>query len=148
MALPTSGPLSMSAIASEQEVSLSNVSLRSMSATAGFVTPDAISEFYGYSATTLTAFGISVAYFDAGGACNAGATDFVRYHDGAGIEPVVNDKIYTDSAGTTLFNGQNLFYAIGDPNNQFDVSADYIVVNTVGVVTSKATCSGGGGGPV
>ncbi len=49
MALPTSGPLSFSMIANEQGISLSNVSLRSMSVTAGFTTPDAISEFYGYS---------------------------------------------------------------------------------------------------
>lgn len=52
MALPSSGQLSLSAIAGELGVSLSNVSLRSMSATAGFSTPDAVSEFYGYSNVT------------------------------------------------------------------------------------------------
>jgi hypothetical protein len=50
MALPNSGQLSLSAIAGELSVSLSNVSLRSMSNTAGFSIPDSISEFYGYSA--------------------------------------------------------------------------------------------------
>lgn len=150
MALPTSGPLSMSMIANEQGVSLSNVSLRSMSATAGFTIPDAISEFYGYSFSTVTAFGLSVGYLDAGSACSAGAWDVIRYHDGVDLFPNVNDKVYTDSAGTTLFNGQNLFYAMGDSGNQFDMSADYIVINTSGVVTSRVTCSGGGfggGGP-
>lgn len=50
MALTSSGQLSLSDIANEQGVSLSNVSLGSMSDTAGFTEPDAISEFYGYSA--------------------------------------------------------------------------------------------------
>lgn len=149
MALPTSGPLSMSAIANEQERPLSNVSLRSMSATAGFVTPDAISEFYGFQ--SVKAFGLSVAYFDADGACNATVTDFVRYHDGAGNLPVVNDKIYTNAAGTTLLNGGNLFFAMATlvPELQPILSLDYIVINTSGVVTSRATCTlGGGGGPI
>lgn len=57
MALPSSGPLSFSAIAGELGVSLSNVSLRSMSATAGFSTPDAVSEFYGYSNITYSYYG-------------------------------------------------------------------------------------------
>ena len=50
MALPSSGQLSLGDIATEQSVTLSNVSLRSMSNTAGFTSPDAVSEFYGYSA--------------------------------------------------------------------------------------------------
>lgn len=50
MALQSSGPISLSEIATEQGISTTNMSLRSMSATAGFSTPDAITEFYGYSA--------------------------------------------------------------------------------------------------
>lgn len=56
MPLPTSGQLSFSAIATELGLSLSNLSLRSMSNTAGFSTPDAVSEFYGYSNITYTFF--------------------------------------------------------------------------------------------
>jgi len=48
MALPGSGPLSFSAIATEL-LAITPYSLRSMSSTAGFSTPDAVSEFYGYS---------------------------------------------------------------------------------------------------
>lgn len=47
MALPTSGPLGFSDIASELSLSLSNLSLRSMSNTVGFSTPYAVSDFYG-----------------------------------------------------------------------------------------------------
>ncbi len=52
MPLQSSGQIKMSEIANEQGVSLSNVSLGSMSDTAGFTEPDAISEFYGYSSYT------------------------------------------------------------------------------------------------
>ena len=48
MALPTSGPLSISAI--RTELGSSSGSLRTLSAAAGKSTPDSISEFYGYSA--------------------------------------------------------------------------------------------------
>lgn len=52
MALQTSGPISLEDIATELSVSISDVSLRSMSATAGFSEPDSIAEFYGYSAAS------------------------------------------------------------------------------------------------
>jgi hypothetical protein len=52
MALPSSGQLTFSAIATELGIagySYIGVDLRDMSSDAGFSTPDAISEFYGYS---------------------------------------------------------------------------------------------------
>jgi hypothetical protein len=49
MALPSSGPISGSQIATELSAASTNISLRSLSSTAGFSTPDAMSEFYGYS---------------------------------------------------------------------------------------------------
>jgi len=58
MALPTSGPLSISQI--RAILSTSNGSLRYLSNLAGKSTPDAISEFYGYSppvSCTNTSFG-------------------------------------------------------------------------------------------
>lgn len=54
MALPSSGQLGFSSIAGELSISLSNVSLRNMSSTAGFSTPDYVSEFYGYSNAVST----------------------------------------------------------------------------------------------
>jgi hypothetical protein len=48
MALPSSGQLSFSQIGAAVGAS-SPYSLRSMSATAGFSTPDAVSEFYGFT---------------------------------------------------------------------------------------------------
>jgi len=62
MAVPSSGQLREYAdIGVELGVAQSNVSLRGMSAIAGFSTPDAMSEFYGYSSgvctSTLDPFG-------------------------------------------------------------------------------------------
>ncbi len=52
MALPNSGPISGSQIASELSVSSTNVSLAGMADTASFSAPDAYSDFYGYSNVT------------------------------------------------------------------------------------------------
>ena len=49
MALPSSGPLSFNQIRTELGLSQSNSSLRSMSSNAGKSSPDAVSEFYGFS---------------------------------------------------------------------------------------------------
>jgi hypothetical protein len=62
MALPSSGPLSISAIRNE-EVNVggmtSTYSLRQLSSQAGKSTPDSISEFYGYSALTVVQSGLT-----------------------------------------------------------------------------------------
>jgi len=55
MALPVSGPLSISMI--RTELGSSSGSLRALSALAGKSTPDAISEFYGYSNNSVTITG-------------------------------------------------------------------------------------------
>lgn len=52
MALPTSGPISISQI--KTELGSGSNSLRALSAAAGKSTPDAMSEFYGYSIPTTT----------------------------------------------------------------------------------------------
>lgn len=51
MALPTSGPLSIGQI--RTQLGSASGSLRTLSALAGFTTPDAISEFYGYGTALL-----------------------------------------------------------------------------------------------
>lgn len=89
MALPSSGQLSLSAIAGELGVSLSNVSLRSMSSTAGFSTPDSVSEFYGYSYVTYTYYGT----WAKGDPCGYEYLDIVYGSD---------SKYYVDSGGYTL----------------------------------------------
>jgi len=51
MALPSSGQLSIGDISTELSLAKSNVSLGYVSDVVGFTEPDAISDFYGYSAT-------------------------------------------------------------------------------------------------
>jgi hypothetical protein len=65
MPLPSSGPISGSQIGTELGIS-APYSLRSMSAAAGFSTPDAMSEFYGYS----SAYNVTV-YSRAGASPNS-----------------------------------------------------------------------------
>lgn len=89
MALPSSGPLSLGDIAGELGLSLSNLSLRDMSSTAGFSTPDAVSEFYGYSAITYTYYGI----WALDDPC------FYNYYD---IYSGSDGKYYVDSGGYIL----------------------------------------------
>jgi hypothetical protein len=53
MALPASGPISGSQIGTELGISTGPYSLRNMSASASFSSPDAMSEFYGYSGSDV-----------------------------------------------------------------------------------------------
>ena len=134
MALPSSGQLSMSDIANEQGISLSNVSLRSMSSTAGFSTPDAVSEFYGYSHVTLNSFTSSLMEHSTFLVCikSINQTYYVDY--GAhSYFPVVGQVCYTSSSGTSYLPGGYYRTHIGL----------YISINAVGgVINSKGFCGG------
>ena len=78
MALPGSGQLSLGDIAGELGVD-PPLSLRSMSNSAGFSTPDAVSEFYGYSgAVTYTYHANYTAY----GPCSYDSWDIYYGSDG------------------------------------------------------------------
>lgn len=61
MALPSSGAISISQI--RTELGTSNGSLRALSSLAGKGTPDAMSEFYGYSSESMT--GVTTTAHDA-----------------------------------------------------------------------------------
>lgn len=87
MALPSSGTLRFSAI--QGETSSGTASLRAMSAIAGFSTPDAVSEFYGYGTVTYTYY----ATWALDDPCFYNYLDIVYGSDG---------KYYVDSGGYTL----------------------------------------------
>lgn len=90
MALPTSGLLKFTDIATELGLSLSNLSLRSMSNTAGFSIPDAVSEFYGYSNFTYT-FYLGMVY--SGDPCSPLSLVYDIYEGS-------DSKYYVDQGGT------------------------------------------------
>jgi len=101
MALPTSGELSINDIRLELGASATNQSLGAFSDTAGFAAPDAITDFYGYSNSTLKPFyATSNSYKFEADACDV-ATPLSLWHDGSASYPAQNDTIYTDVNGST-----------------------------------------------
>ena len=117
MALPSSGQLSLNDIRMELGLSQSNVSLRSMSSTAGFSTPDAVSEFYGYSATpNYRTFSIINSATTSGEVCSLfGEDDLTLYFfesggDGSPACPSAGVYVYEDSSLTVPFNGKDSYW--------------------------------------
>jgi hypothetical protein len=117
MALPGSGQLSFSAIATELGAG-TPYSLRNMSSTAGFSTPDNVSDFYGYSAGG----GVIYTYFNsfyAGDPCGYDYWDiylgddglYYRF-DGSFYDPMYN---YTD------FWYEYLYYEPGFGQNVYNI---------------------------
>ena len=117
MALPASGPISMSQVAAEFDSEVgANMSLSASAA--NLSTPVAsniflAASFYGQSAVTLTAFSVNTnsgtSYAStpagAGQACEnmseGGGTPATYYHDGSGTLPTGGDMVYINIAGTT-----------------------------------------------
>ena len=95
MALPTTGPLSLSAIGAELGVT-APFSLRSMSTLAGKVTPDLINKFYGHSASSGVLL-ISLGFDgkDPGVSCSIKAATY--YSDNDNFSE--STTLFTDDAG-------------------------------------------------
>jgi hypothetical protein len=126
MALQSSGQISIGDI--RTEIGSSSGSLRTLSAAAGKSTPDAISEFYGYSNVTLTSFSSSlVSNFS--GVCSASVTA-TYYHDGPFTYPDVGDTVYSNSSGSSYLGSG--YYKLG--------SGDFMNVGSSGSVTSVDPC--------
>ena len=104
MALQSSGAISIDNIRTELGQARGNNSLRSLSSLAGKSTPDAMSEFYGYSAVTLTAKTVTSPGPEAWIMCENGrffATQTVY----STLDPISSGAtLYFDSAGSSLFN--------------------------------------------
>lgn len=129
MALQSSGQITLDDIRTELGLSQSNVSLGSMSDTAGKSDPDQMSDFYGYSHATITSFSSSKnPQTFIGTACNQ-SVSVTRYHNGSGTYPAVGDTIYTDSAGT-----------INPANGYYRTAFAYYYVGSGGSVTSIGPC--------
>lgn len=102
MALPSSGQLSFSDIAEAVGAS-TPYSLRSMSSSAGFSSPDSVSDFYGYSpGGSLILFFISSPVNDPSKICQDGLSCCAPvWHNGVNSLPEIGDIVYEDSSGTT-----------------------------------------------
>ena len=133
MGLPTSGPLSLNDIRIELGASSTNISLGSMSDSVGFVAPDKVSDFYGYSSTTTfyATLGVGKPAFG----CNV-TINQTRYHNGSGLLPVVGDTIYTNSTGGTTDPSVSRGMSTANSGTSFQV----YTTNGSGVVTSVYIC--------
>jgi hypothetical protein len=146
MALPASGPISMSQVAAEFDSEVgANFSLSASAA--NLSTPVAsniflAASFYGQS------FGVAVTAWtfrsdsggtweDASAACEAmneeATTSVTLYHDGSGTLPVDGDTIYTNDPGTTTASAGVYAYIDGRTKKTFSA-------NSSGVVSDLTNC--------
>tara|TARA_B110000211_G_scaffold12828_1_gene13438 strand:+ start:365 stop:787 length:423 start_codon:yes stop_codon:yes gene_type:complete len=138
MALPASGPISGSQIATELGITgaaATNLSLGGMisSSSLSNTNPDEYSEFYGYSNVTLTSFTGSASQGGSKFICNQ-SLNTSYWHDGSGVAfPGVGDTIYTNSGGTATIGGGSAGYV---KLNNFA----YAQFNSSGVVTTTFNC--------
>ncbi len=136
MALPSSGPLSINDIRVELGQAQANSSLRSLSNLAGFSTPDAISEFYGYSpALGYRTFSIVNYRTNQGEVCSIiGEDDITLYYEETGGDgspgcPSAGVYLWEDTELSVAFNGENSYWYSNQCN------AGYYIV-TVGDLTN------------
>ncbi len=121
MALQSSGPISINDIRVELGQAQANSSLRSLSNLAGKSTPDAMSEFYGFSASTAFSF-----LFGDGGqgyntfseACSEAYDPVTLYSSSTSL--AVNVTLYTDNTLSSVFSGNSQWYKSGSSVYQIE----------------------------
>jgi hypothetical protein len=121
MALPSSGPLSISAIRNEQVNNggfASSYSLRQLSANAGKSSPDAISEFYGYAANPIPTSGLLI-QVDAGNSSSypGSGTTWTDISGNGNSATLVGLGYTSDGGGAITFpNNCSSYATFGDKN--------------------------------
>jgi hypothetical protein len=158
MALQSSGQISLSNIASEKGVSLSNVSLNTLSTTSinqnsavypNGTQPHGISEFYGYDhnaspPASLSPITVSGPFESPAFACSAGSefpSEQYYYSNPPNfVNPAfgVGSTLFTDDAGNNPVEGNKVWYS-------FDDGTAYVLDDGSTVVLGQL-CFGGGGG--
>jgi hypothetical protein len=117
MALPSSGPISISAVA--DELQYGNYSLRALAAFADMSMPDSLSEFYGYSNVrwfeTLIA---RTAFGDPNESCEIGQGDMTIsvYYS------IFQEGLFT-SPGGEAFDGGHMWYYLPDFAGSFFIDS-------------------------
>ena len=142
MALPSSGPISMSMVATEfsssQTTNISLFGLASELSTPVTTNIELAADFYGESGVTLKTFGNFEAvggggFEGASDACSEAAEGVAntRYFDGTGTTPVNGDNVYeTNSTSDPLEDGYYAFNA-GRSNFSYYVSDGQVSNRTV-----------------
>ena len=129
MALPASGTISLNDIRVELQRASTNVSLGAMSNLVGFVDPDAVSEFYGYSYPLYNTFEVvNDGRNSSAGACSLlGDDDLTLYFTGSGGTPACPAQgvtLYTNSALTTAYNGGGFWWRSKQCNSAYNILSD------------------------
>jgi hypothetical protein len=136
MALPSSGPLSFQDIATELGVN-PPLSLASMSTTAGFTAPYAVTDFYGYSGGGIVTDGL-VVNLDAGNSSSYSGTGttWTDISGNGNNVTLINAPTYSSNNGGYLtFNASNQY------GEGTDLDLDYITIE--GWVYSTANGNNG-----
>lgn len=129
MALQSSGAISINDIRVELSQAQANSSLRALSALANKSTPDAMSEFYGFSASTEYQFyqGDGGGFGSFGEACSDATNPLTLYSSSTSL--AVNVYLYTDNTLSSVFSGGDLWYKYG--------SSVYQIKNDGGIVAVR-----------
>ena len=83
--------------------------------------------------TIISSFEMSGDFASSAEACAYAGSGTTRYTDGDANAIVIGDTIYTDSGGTTIFNGNNLWY-------KNITAGGYMQVGTDGIVDAGSSC--------
>ena len=144
MALPTSGPLSSSQVATEFDVSQTSISLSNLgtklsSPISAGQPVELANDFYGQSAATYTAFSIYGSTSEPSGSaeaiCSAGRPNInTAYHSGSGTFPEDGEYVYSTNDGSDVPWVEGYFrYLSGESKYSF-------LVDSGGVVGDVAQC--------
>ena len=143
MGLPASGPISSSQIGDYLGLS-SPYSLRTMSSTAGFSTPDSASEFYNYQTQSdyNEFYYYTVGQKNSAFACSFDTND-QAFHDGSGALPFAGDHLFdgSDPATASPLNlNEGQYYGINIDSNTQASSAMLIKTGDANEVEAIALC--------
>ena len=134
MALQSSGAISIDNIRTELSQGQANSSLRTLSSLAGKSTPDAMSEFYGYSNVTATAYTIKGGDAGAGyeqpyDACE-GYEDVTVYS--ASTSLAVGVILYYDDALTSPFDGEGKWFFSVEADDPIEIKGNGTILSFLG----------------
>jgi hypothetical protein len=132
MALQSSGAISINDIRIELGQAQANSSLRTLSSLANKSTPDAMSEFYGFSAATAFTFLAGdgqQGYADWSQACSEAYDPITLYSSSTSLS--VNVSLYIDNTLSNSFDGGGLWWKSGSLVYEID---------SAGKITAQRGC--------
>ena len=127
MALQTTGAISIDNIRTELGQAQGNNSLRSLSSLAGKSTPDAMSEFYGFS--SATEFAISeIGFPDAEQCCVEGPNFGTVIVYSSSTSLALNVSLFTSSSLSEAFDGTDKWWFSGGKSYQINSTGKIVDV--------------------